>query len=145
MKNVTKLWEFYQDQILIFMKKKMKKKKKLDVFNQIIQNLEKYTQSASQDEFLNYHIRNLYDIKKMTALEWWCQDQQRRCWSRVSIMTIDIFSISAMSNEAERIFSETCHTIFWKKAQMNAEILEYVECLKHWKWNRILNEWLNKK
>ena len=51
------------------MKKKKKKKKKLDVFDQIAQNLEKYTQSASQDEFLDYHIRNSYDIEKITALE----------------------------------------------------------------------------
>jgi hypothetical protein len=49
--------------------KKKKKKKKLDVFNQITQNLEKYMQSASQDEFLDYYIRNLYNIEKMTALE----------------------------------------------------------------------------
>ena len=55
-------------------------------------------------------------------------------------MTIDILSISAMSDEAERIFSETHHTVSWKRAQMNAETLEYVECLKHWKQNRILNE-----
>ena len=67
---MTKFWEFYQDQILVSMKKKKKKEKKLDVFDQIAQNLEKYTWSASQDEFLDYHIRNLYDIEKMTALEW---------------------------------------------------------------------------
>ena len=60
-------------------------------------------------------------------------------------MTINIFSISVMSDEAERIFSETHHTISWKRTQMNAETLECVECLKHWKWNKILNKWLNKK
>ena len=81
----------------------------------------------------------------MTTLEWWCQDQQKKHWSKISIMIINILSISAMSDEAERVFSETCCTVSWKKAQMNAETLECVECLKHWKWNRILNEWLNKK
>ena len=55
--------------------KKNEKKKKFNMFNQIAQNLEKYTWSASQNEFLDYHIRNSYDIEKMTALEWWCQDQ----------------------------------------------------------------------
>ena len=87
----------------------------------------------------------MYDIEKMTVLEWWYQNQQRKHWSRISIMTIDIFSISAISDEAERIFSETCCTVSWERAQMNAETLECVECLKHWKQNRILNEWLNKK
>jgi len=122
-----------------------KKKKKLDEFDQIAQNLEKYTQSASQDEFLDYCIMKLHDIEKMTALEWWCQDQQRKHWSRLSHMTLDILSISAMSDELERVFSEACHTVSWERAQMNAETLECVECLKHWKWNEILNEWLNKK
>ena len=51
----------------------------------------------------------------MTVLEWWCQDQQRRHWSRILIMTIDILSISAMSDETERVFSETCCTVSWKK------------------------------
>ena len=46
-----------------------KKKKKLDEFDQIAQNLEKYTQSASQDEFLDYHIMKSHDIEKMTALK----------------------------------------------------------------------------
>ena len=123
----------------------LKKKKKLDEFNQIAQNLEKYTQSVNQDEFLNYYIMKLHDIEKMTALEWWCQDQQRKCWSKLSHMTLDILSISAMSDESERIFSEACCTVSWKRAQMNAETLECVECLKHWKQNEILNEWLNKK
>ena len=52
-----------------FYEKKNEKKKKLDMFDQIAQNLEKYTWLASQDEFLNYCIRNSYDIEKMTALE----------------------------------------------------------------------------
>ena len=47
----------------------LKKKKKLDEFNQIAQNLEKYTQSVNQDEFLNYYIMKLHDIEKMTVLE----------------------------------------------------------------------------
>jgi hypothetical protein len=42
-----------------------KKKKKLDEFDQIAQNLKKYIQSASQDEFLDYHIMKLHDIEKI--------------------------------------------------------------------------------
>ena len=55
-------------------------------------------------------------------------------------MIIDILSISTISDEAEKVFLETHHTVSWKRAQMNAETLECVECLKHWKQNRILNE-----
>ena len=93
-----------------------KKEKKLDIFNQIMQDLEKYTWSASQDEYEDYCDRKSYDIEKMTALEWWCQDTQRRHWSRLSHMILDIFSISAMSNESERVFSEAHHIISWERA-----------------------------
>ena len=48
-----------------------------------------------------------------------------------------------MSDEAERVFSEACCTVSWERAQMNVETLEYVECLKHWKWNEILKKWFN--
>ena len=50
-----------------------------------------------------------------------------------------------MSDEAERVFSEVCQTVSWNRAQMSAKTLEYVECLKHWKWSEILNEWFNKE
>ena len=46
-----------------------KKEKKLDVFDQIAQDLEKYAQSTSQDEFQNYCNKNLYDIRKITVFE----------------------------------------------------------------------------
>ena len=60
-------------------------------------------------------------------------------------MIINILSISVMSDKAERVFSETHCTVSWEKIQMNAETLECVKYLKHWKQNEILNEWLNKK
>ncbi len=46
-----------------------KKEKKLNIFDQIAQDLEKYTWSASQDKYEDYYDRKLYNIKKMTALE----------------------------------------------------------------------------
>ena len=69
----------------------------------------------------------------MLALEWWCQDQQRKRWPRLSYMAIDILSIPAMSDEPERVFSGGRRTVSWERAQMGAENLERVECLKHWK------------
>ena len=114
-------WEFYRDQTLVFIisvlynHSEKKKEKKLDVFDQIAQDLEKYTQLASQDEFQDYISKKSYDIEKMTVLEWWCQEQQRRCWSRFSYIILDILLISVMSDESERIFSETCYTVSWNR------------------------------
>jgi hypothetical protein len=97
------------------------KEKELDVFDQIAQDLRKYTRPASQDEFQDYCSGEPYDIGKITALEWWCQDQQRRRWPRLSYMALDILSIPAMSDEPERAFSRARRTISWERAQMDSE------------------------
>ena len=103
MQKVTNLWESYRDQAPIpttlYSSSEKEKEKELDMFDQIAQDLRKYTPPASQDEFQDYCSRELYDIGKMIALEWWCQDQQRRRWPRLSYMALDILSIPAMSDE----------------------------------------------
>jgi hAT family dimerisation domain. len=60
-------------------------------------------------------------------------------------MALDVLSIPAMSDEPERVFSGARRTISWDRAQMSAETLENVECLKHWKRSGILKEWFNKE
>ena len=111
----------------------------LDVFDRIAQDLGKYARPASQDEYEDYANGEPYDIGKVSALEWWFQDQQRKRWPRLSYMAIDILSIPAMSDEPERVFSGARRTISWDRAQMGAENIERVECLKHWKRSGIAN------
>jgi hypothetical protein len=53
-------------------------------------------------------------------------------------MAIDILSIPAMSAKPERIFSSVRRTISWERAQLGAETIEKVECLKHWLRSSIL-------
>jgi hypothetical protein len=55
-------------------------------------------------------------------------------------MAIDILSIPAMSDEPERVFSGARRTISWERAQIGAENLERVECLKHWGRSGISDE-----
>ena len=55
-------------------------------------------------------------------------------------MAIDILSIPAMSDEPERVFSGARRMVSWDRGQMEAETLEQVECLKHWKWTGISSE-----
>ncbi len=109
----------------------------LDVFDQITQKLGKYTRPVSQDEFQDYCSREPYDIGKISALEWWCQDLQRKRWPRLSYIAIDILSIPAISDEPERVFSGARRTVLWDRAQIDAKTLERVECLKHWKQSGI--------
>ena len=55
-------------------------------------------------------------------------------------MALDILSIPAMSDEAERVFSGARRTITWDKGQMEPDTIEIRECLKHWKRSKILNQ-----
>jgi hypothetical protein len=46
-------------------------------------------------------------------------------------MIIDIFSISAMSDELKKVFSEARRTVSWDKEQIISEIMEWREYLKY--------------
>jgi len=61
---------------------------------------------------------------------------------RLSRMALDVLSIPAMNDEPKRVFSGARRTVSWDRAQMSAETLERLECLKHWKRNGILNRLL---
>jgi hypothetical protein len=113
--------------------------KELDDFDEIVQKLGQYTRPGSQDEYEDYCQGEPYDIKDLSALQWWRQDAQRKRWPRLSLMALDILSIPAMSAEPERVFSGGRRTVSWDRTQMTAETLEMVECLKHWKRSGILN------
>ena len=144
LKKVKDLWETYRERALIPLVSqsydKGPEEQELDVFDQIAQKLGNYARPASQDEYQDYIHREPYDIGKMLALKWWCQDVQRKRWPRLSYMAIDILSIPAMSDEPERVFSGARRTVSWDRGQIEAETLEQVECLKHWKRTRISSE-----
>ena len=55
-------------------------------------------------------------------------------------MAIDILSIPAMSDEPERVFSGARRTVSWERAQLSAENIERLECLKSWWQNDISDE-----
>jgi hypothetical protein len=60
------------------------------------------------------------------------------------LMAINILSVPAMSDEAERVFSGARRTISWDRSQLSPKTIEAVECLKHWKKNGILDMILDK-
>ena len=103
----------------------------LDAFDQMAQKLDKYIRPASQDEYQDYCSREPYNIGKMPALKWWCQEVQRKRWPKLSYIAIDILSIPAMSDEPERVFSGACRTVSWDRGQMEPKTIEMRECLKH--------------
>ena len=143
LKKVKELWESYREKSspLISSSYEIKAQDQdLDEFNRIAQDLGKYARPASQDEWEDYSNGEPYDIRKISTLKWWCQDQQRKRWPRLLNIAMDILLIPAMSDEPERVFSGGRRTVSWERAQMGADNLEKVECLKHWKRSGILDE-----
>jgi hypothetical protein len=119
LKRVKDLWETYRGRapapLASLSYDKVLREQELDEFDQIAQKLGNYTRPASQDEYQDYIHGEPYDIRKMPALKWWCQDIQRKRWPRLSYMAIDILSIPAMSDELERVFSGARCTVSWER------------------------------
>ena len=132
-RKVKDLWISYRDRTQLpqaLSKGSQAQGQHLSKYYQVAQNLTKY-RPADQDEFDHFSNGEPSDIGSMTALEWWCQEPQRKRWPRLSCMAIDILSIPAMSAEPERVFSGGRRTISWDRAQLSAAVIEKTECLKH--------------
>lgn len=124
--------------------KQNKPERELDDFDKISLSLRKHARPASSDEYYDYtqHLEP-YDLGKITALQWWSQDQQRKRWPKLSRMALDVLSIPPMSDEPERVFSGARRTISWERMSLGVPMIEATECLKHWKRSGILNEILS--
>ena len=147
--KVKKLWEKYQEEVIptptivpFLYNNPSRELRELDAFDQIMLSLQQVAWPASEDKYKDYNSQELYTPRKAGALVWWCQDTQRQCWPRLSLMAIDILLIPPMSDEPERVFSGARRTVSWDRGQMEPETIEMRECLKHWKRSRILNTFL---
>jgi hypothetical protein len=65
------------------------------------------------------------------ALQWWVQQRSR--YPSLAIMAIDILSIPAMSDEAERVFSGARRTVTDFRGSLNVTSIEMLECVKSWR------------
>lgn len=55
-------------------------------------------------------------------------------------MAIDVLTAPAMSAESERVFSGARRTIPWSRARLGADMIEILQCLKHWQISGIVDE-----
>ena len=91
--------------------------------------------SSALDEFDLYiadHFILREEDKNKSALEWWLQSKQRTRYPLLSKMAIDIYSISAMSSKAKRVFSGIKRTISNSRDSLKSETIELLKCLKSW-------------
>jgi hypothetical protein len=57
---------------------------------------------------------------------------QRHRWPDLTQLALDTFSTPTMSDEPERLFSETGATLSPRRRQMNAETMQQTMCLRQW-------------
>jgi hypothetical protein len=67
-----------------------------------------------------------------SPLKWWCHEDQRRAYPRLSRMAIDILSIAPESSDAESVFSSGRRTLTWDRHRLKCTNLEKVECVGNW-------------
>ena len=84
------------------------------------------------DQYIADPIVLTDDLEDGTVLQWWLKSKQRTRYPLLSRMAIDIYSIPAMSSEAERVISGAKHTISDQRAGLKSETIELLECLKSW-------------
>ena len=71
-------------------------------------------------------------IEVGSLISWWISPAQRSRFPLLLSMAIDIFSIPAMSSEAERVFSGAKLTITDERLSLHIGTIEALECLKSW-------------
>lgn len=90
--------------------------------------------SESSDELQEYLSQtagvSLAENKPSNVIEWWFT--QRNRWPTLTKLAVEIFSIPAMSDDIERVFSGARRTISWERSKLNPETVEAIECLASW-------------
>ena len=137
MLRVKNLWEKYRDEHAVSVSYEKEpeseaQEEQLDLFDRIERDIDnKYTRPASQDEYEDYCSGEPYD-PKVSAIQWWAQEQQQKRWPRLSAFAFEVLSIPAMSDDPERVFSGGRRTISWERMRLGVETVEKTECLKSW-------------
>lgn len=98
-----------------------------------------YQSSSTHDEFGRFIEGPALPIGASSALSWWLEPTQQTSYPSLHLFAISIFSIPAMSAEAERVFSGARRTVSWDRTRISPKMLECTECLKHWIGNGLLD------
>ena len=84
-----------------------------------------------KDEYTRYlSLPPVDDVKDSRT--WWLEATQQEHYPNLSKMALDMLSIPAMSDDAERVFSSCKLTITDRRNRLSIEVIEQLECLKSW-------------
>jgi hypothetical protein len=65
-------------------------------------------------------------------LEFWSKARIKHSYPRLSRMARDLFTIPAMSDEPERVFSSCGNMVIPQRGNLSAEVIEEAQCVKNW-------------
>lgn len=99
-----------------------------------------YQPPSSHDEFNRFIEGPTLPIGASSALSWWLEPTQQTAYPHLHRLAVTIFSIPAMSAEAERVFSGARRTISWERSRLSVKTIEHTECLKHWMKSGLLDQ-----
>ena len=85
----------------------------------------------SRDDFERFIIAEPIKIT-CSAFAWWQEPTQQQTYPDLAKLALNVFSIPAMSDEPERVFSGARHTVAYSRTRLKAKTIEQLECIKHW-------------
>ncbi|KAJ6437947.1 Beta-glucosidase cel3A [Purpureocillium lavendulum] len=121
---VRKLWEDY-------------KPRQVPTINEDLSAYEAYKQRiyqppSSHDEFNRFIDGPTLPIGSSSALSWWLEPTQATSFPNLYRLAVNIFSIPAMSAEAERVFSGARRTITWDRSTIKFDGRPIETLNLHW-------------
>jgi hypothetical protein len=71
-------------------------------------------------------------------LEFWSKPRIKHTYPRLSRMARDLFTIPAMSDEPERVFSSCGNMVTAQRGSLGADAIEEAQCVKSWMKNGVI-------
>jgi hypothetical protein len=94
-------------------------------------------ESPETDEYAKWCIEGrVPDVYH--PLEFWSKPRIKHNYPRLSRMARDLFTIPAMSDEPERVFSSCGNMVTAQRGNLSAEAIEEAQCMKNWMRNGVI-------
>jgi hypothetical protein len=87
----------------------------------------------SIDQLVQYYAEPPHDRSlpvDMSPIPYWVA--KKSVWPELAAMALDIYSVPAMSDEPERIFSQTGHILAPRRRSLTSKSMKQLMCMKSW-------------
>jgi len=88
---------------------------------------------SSIDQLVQYYAEPPYDRSLpvyKSPIHYWVA--KKNVWLELAAMALDIYSVPAMPDEPERIFSQTGHILAPRRRSLTSKSMEQLMCMKSW-------------